>query len=400
MEGVTMRLAAIMIIFSLFVMPQAYASRIKDIASIAGVRENQLVGYGLVVGLDGTGDKTSQTPFTQQTFKNMLIQFGIKLPAGLNIELKNVAAVAVSANLPAFAKPGQKLDITVSSLGNATSLRGGELLMTPLRGADNQVYAVGQGSVVVSGFGAAGSDGSKVTVNSTSTGRIPNGATVEKTVETLFVKNGVVTFELNEPDFTTAQHIATSINKMFNRRIANPVDATSVDVHLAPLVARPLKYAPRISDYKDEDQYRQALANYIPQSEYIPYIASIENINMPSIKNKAKIIVNSRTGTIVVDENITITPVAVAHGNLSVVVSERPFVSQPNAFGTGSTVTGTASDINVNQAPSRAFTFESGASLKDLVDQINRVGAAPGDLIAILEAIKRAGAMQADLEVI
>lgn len=374
-----------------------YASRVKDVAGIAGVRTNQLVGYGLVVGLDGTGDRTSQAPFTQQTFRNMLLQFGIRIPAGLNFELKNIAAVAISANFPPFAKIGQKLDVTVLSLGNATSLRGGQLLMTPLRGADNQVYAMAQGSVIVSGFGAQGSDGSKVTVNVTNSGSIPNGATIENTIDTPFIKNGVVTLELRDYDFTASQSIADVINKQFKRNIAKPIDGNSIDVDLSSFVHRRL---PGRSRSVKDDSIADYDRSEPPASLYIPFIARIEELVVPSINVKAKIIVNSRTGTIVMDDDVTISSVAVAHGNLSVVVSERPYVSQPQAFSDGKTVTGSASDININQTQNRAFIIKAGASLKDLVDEINRVGAAPGDLIAILEAIKATGAIHAELEVI
>lgn len=372
------------------------ASRIKDLVDIAGVRENQIVGYGLVVGLDGTGDKISQSPFTQQSFRNMLVQFGIRLPQALNFDLKNVAAVAVSAKLPPFAKLGQNIDVNVSSLGNATSLRGGELLMTELRGADNQVYAVAQGSVVVSGFGAQGSDGSKVTVNVTSSGRIPNGATVEQTVEPPFVKNGILTLELQTPDFTTAEKIANAINKSFFRKIAKPTDASAISVNLQSFV-RPVY--PN-AHYKDDGSLENVAPKPINTSDYVHYIAKIENIEVNQTGGRARIIVNSRTGTIVIDENVVISPVAVAHGNLSVVVSERPYVSQPNELAAGRTVTGSASDININQTENRAFLLQTGTTLKDLVDEINRVGAAPGDIIAILEAVKASGALHADLEVI
>lgn len=379
------------------------AARIKDITSMAGVRDNQLVGYGLVVGLDGTGDKTAQAPFTQQTFKNMLLQFGIKIPNAVSFETKNVATVAISAKLIPFAKIGQRIDVTVSSVGNATSLRGGELLMTPLRGADNQVYAIAQGSVVVSGFGAQGADGSKVTVNSTSSGRIPNGATVERTLDMPFAQNGIITFELDEPDFSTAEKMAKVINASFNHDIAKAMDATAVTVNLNSFV--PVTYEARRQagpSFKDDIDDDRNNVNNRPErlSAFIPYISKIENLLLDPEHVGARIIVNSRTGTIVMDENVVIDSVAVSHGNLSVVVSEKPFVSQPNALASGSTVSGTASDININQSQNRAFLLKTGTSLKDLVDEINRVGTAPGDLISILEAIKASGALHADLEVI
>lgn len=366
----------------------ASAARIKDITNIAGVRDNQLVGYGLVVGLDGTGDKVNQTPFTQQSFTNMLNEFGIRLPKNVNLQLKNVAAVAISATLVPFAKTGQKMDVTVLSLGNSTSLRGGSLLMAPLLGADGKVYAVAQGSVVVSGFGAQGQDGSKVTVNVTSSGRIANGATVENTIEMPFVQHGAITFELTQPDFTTAERIEQAINRNFGYKIAHAVDASAIAVRVGSRLA--------FKGTKAEE----AVEEDPDMSQYVPLIARIENITLEPATVKARVVVNSRTGTIVVGQDVTIAPVAVSHGNLSVVVAETPFVSQPNALASGKTVSGTVSNININQAQNRAFVLAPGPSLKDLVDAINRVGAAPGDLIAILEAINAAGALHADLEVI
>lgn len=396
-----------MMIFSFLVVSSTtYSARIKDITNLAGVRENQLVGYGLVVGLDGTGDKVNQTPFTQQSFLNMLQQFGIRLPLGVNLQLKNVAAVALSTNLPPFAKVGQKLDVTIASLGNATSLRGGELLLTPLRGADGQVYGMAQGSVIVSGFGAQGADGSKVTVNVTSSGRIPNGATVEKVIDMPFVKDGAIVFELLQADFTTAERIEQVINKEFKRKVAHALDASSIRVKVGNLPYDtsyvPVYHGDVASSMKGEDQDYYANERYqkYQMAQYVPIIARIENLTLDPAEVRAKVIVNSRTGTIVVDQNVYISPVAVAHGNLSVVVSERPYVSQPNAFSNGKTVKGSASDININQNQNRAFVFAPGASLNDLVNAINTVGAAPGDVIAILEAIKSAGALHADLEVI
>lgn len=396
-----MRKGAIFSIVSMLVLMVSgpvSATRIKDLTSIAGVRDNQLVGYGLVVGLDGTGDKTSQSPYTQQTFRNMLTQFGIRIPRGVNFDSKNIAVVAISAKLPPFAKIGQNIDITVSSLGNASSLRGGELLMAELRGADNQVYAVAQGSVVVSGFGAQGSDGSKVTVNVLASGRIPNGATVENTIDPPFVKDGIVTFQLLEPDFSSSEKIAKAINSNFNQKIAKPVDATSINVNLRRFV-RPV-YANAHASYKDD--IVGLPKTYGPKNlgDYVHYISRIENIVVTPANGRARIVVNSRTGTIVIDQNVMISPVAVSHGNLSVVVSETPYVSQPNEFSNGRTVKGSASDININQAPSHTFLLQTGTSLRDLVDEINRVGAAPGDIIAILEAVKADGALHADLDII
>lgn len=387
-----MRLAKypLILICLIFLVSTAFSARIKDIAGLAGVRDNQLVGYGLVVGLDGTGDKTNQTPFTDQTFQNMLLQFGIRLPTNAKAsQLRNVAAVAISAKLPPFARQGQKLDVTVLSLGNATSLRGGSLLMAPLRGADGKTYAVSQGSVVVSGFGAQGSDGSKVVVNSTSSGRIPSGAIVENTVDTPFVKNGAITLELAQPDFTTAERIEKAINHDFGYKVAQALDASAVLVQVRDIH--------QFHGFKHDDGPVDELTE---RSRYVPFVSRIQNIELDPAEVGAKVVVNSRTGTIVIGHNVTLAPVAVSHGNLSVIVTERPFVSQPGAFSNGRTVVGKASDINVSQQQNRAFVFDPGPSLNDVVEAINLVGAAPGDLIAILEAIAAAGALHAELEVI
>lgn len=371
------------------------AARIKDITSMAGVRENPLVGYGLVVGLDGTGDKTSQVPFTEQSFRNMLLQFGIRIPEGRSMLLRNIAAVSVSATLHPFARIGQKMDVTISSLGNATSLRGGSLMMVPLRGADNQIYAMAQGNVVVSGFGAQGTDGSKVSVNITNTGRIANGATVEKTIDMPYLKNGMIVFELSQPDFTTAQRIAETINEELGYNAAQPIDAGAVAVQVNNTV-------------KKDD--------FLNHNSQVNFIADLENLKVRPGEVSARVVVNSRSGTIVIGQDVTVSPVAVAHGNLTVSVSETPFVSQPGPFSQAPiiagdhstvnansnvrTVEGSDSNIQITQQKSRAFLLNPGASLKNVVDAINRVGAAPGDLIAILEAIKEAGALHADLEII
>jgi flagellar P-ring protein precursor FlgI len=319
------------------------------------------------------------------------------MPTSGNSQLKNVAAVALSANLPPFARNGQKIDVTILSMGNATSLRGGSLLMAPLKGADGKVYAMSQGSVVVSGFGAQGSDGSKVTVNVTSSGTIPNGATVENTIDTPFIKDGMITFQLTQPDFTTAERMEQAINHEFGFPVAHALDASAIAINagrLAPL--RPKEGVYR--GYKGEELADNP--NDVDQSRYVPFISRIENIELKPADVKAKVIVNSRTGTIVIGSNVTIAPVAVSHGNLSVIVTERPYVSQPQAFSNGKTVTGKASNINITQQQERAFVFAPGSSLNDLVDAVNSVGAAPGDLISILEAVKAAGALTADLEVI
>ena len=345
--------------------------RVKDLASVAGVRSNQLVGYGLVVGLDGTGDQTSQAPFTVQSIKNMLARFGVTIPPNVNPQLKNVAAVTVSAELPPFSKPGQTIDVTVASIGNAGSLRGGTLLMAPLRGIDGEVYAIAQGSLIVSGFGVSGKDGSRIALNVPSGGRVPNGATVERAVPTSFATEPYVTLNLNTPDFTTATRLAAGINDLLGAGTATPLDAVSVRV------AAPVDPGQRIA-----------------------YVATLENVEIEPGAAPARVIVNSRTGTVVIGSNVRVMPAAVAHGSLSVTITERTDVSQPNAFAEGSTVAVPRSEVSVEAPPARMFKFEAGVSLDELVQAVNRVGAAPGDLVAILEALKQAGALRAELIVI
>jgi flagellar P-ring protein precursor FlgI len=349
----------------------AHAERVKDIASVAGVRTNQLVGYGLVVGLDGSGDQTSQTPFTLQSIENMLAQYGIVVPDNVKPQLKNVAAVTVQAELPAFAKPGQTIDVTVSSIGNAKSLRGGSLLMAPLRGADGEIYAVAQGNLVVSGFGAQGKDGSKISVNVVSAGRIPNGATVERAAPSAFTAEPWLLFNLNTPDFTTAQRLAQSINDRFGPSLAEAIDATSVQV-LAPAES----------------------------GRRVAFLAELEMMELDPGEAPARVIVNSRTGTVVIGSHVKVMPAAVAHGSLSVTIRENTQVSQPAPFGDGRTAVVPQSDVEVVQEDSRMFLFEPGVTLDQIVQAVNRVGAAPGDLVAILEALKEAGALRAELVVI
>jgi flagellar P-ring protein precursor FlgI len=347
------------------------AERVKDIATVAGVRGNQLVGYGLVVGLDGTGDQTSQTPFTIQALKNMLAQLGVLVPDNVNPQLRNVAAVTVQATLPPFSKPGQTIDITVSSIGNAQSLRGGALLMTPLRGADGEIYALAQGNLVVGGLGVQGDDGSRVSVNVPSTGRVPNGATVERMVPSALGTADSLVLNLNTPDFTTASRLADSINASLGGGVATTIDPISV----------------RVQAPADENQR-------------VGYIAHIENLEVEPAQAAAKVIVNSRTGTVVIGSNVRVTPAAVAHGSLVVRITETALVSQPNAFGRGDTVVVGQSDIDVDQGDGRMFLFEPGTSLNEIVEAVNQVGAAPGDLVAILEALREAGALRAQLIVI
>jgi len=351
----------------------ASADRIKDLASVAGVRHNQLAGYGLVVGLNGTGDQTSQTPFTVQSIKNMLTQFGVTIPPGTSLQLKNVAAVTVHAELPPFVKPGQAIDVTVSSIGNAKSLRGGSLLMAPLRGADGHTYAIAQGNLVVGGFGAGGNDGSSVTVNIPSAGRIPNGATVERAVPNDFLARDHILLNLHVSDFTTSHRLADLINTNMGEGTAKSLDAVSVSVR-APA---------------DPGQ-RTAFLSYL------------ENLEVEPGQAAARVIINSRTGTVVIGSNVRVTPAAVSHGSLVVTISEQPLVSQPLApfSDAGETVVVPSSQVEITQEESSMFLFEPGTSLDEIVRTVNRVGAAPGDLVAILEALKQAGALRAELVVI
>ncbi len=350
----------------------AMAERVKDIARVNGVRSNPLIGYGLVVGLNGTGDQTSQAPFTVQSLKTMLAELGVTIPPGVNPQLKNVAAVAVSAELPPFAKPGQQIDVTVSSIGNAGSLRGGALLMTALKGADGEIYAIAQGNLVVGGFGASGSDGSRISVNVPSAGRIPNGASVERSVPDGMAQNGEeLMLDLNTADFTTVQRLLEVINERFGPETARAVDGGSVAVRA------PFDVSARVG-----------------------FMAQVENLELSPGDAPAKVVVNARTGTIVIGANVRVMPAAVAHGSLTVTISEGTEVSQPNALAGGVTVAAPSTDIAVEQTGSRMFVLQGGASLEDIVAAVNQVGAAPGDLIAILEALKQAGALRAELEII
>ncbi|MCP4040354.1 MAG: flagellar basal body P-ring protein FlgI [Gammaproteobacteria bacterium] len=345
--------------------------RIKDLTRVAGVRNNQLIGYGLVVGLDGTGDQTGQTPFTVQSMKSMLNRFGVRVPPNVNPQLKNVAAVTLHGNLPPFAKPGQTIDITVSTIGNAKSLRGGSLLMTPMQGADGQIYAIAQGNLVVGGFGAATEDGNSITVNIPTVGRIPNGAMVERPAPTVLGGADSITLNLNQSDFTTAKRVADAVNKAVGEGAARALDNTSVQVS-----------APRDS------------------SQRVAFLSIIENISLEPAEAAAKVIVNSRTGTIVIGRHVRVSMAAVAHGKLSVSITNATEVSQPAPLSGGATTVVPASNIRVQEEDVRAFLFKPGISLNEIVRAINQVGAAPSDLVAILEALKQAGALRAELIVI
>ena len=330
----------------------AHASRIKDLASVEGVRSNQLIGYGLVVGLPGTGEKNNA--FTEQTFRTMLNNFGIKVPDNIKPKIKDVAPVAIHADLPPFSKPGQTIDVTVSAIGEAKSLRGGTLLQTFLKGLDGRVYAVAQGSLVVGGLGAEGADGSKVVVNTPTVGRIANGATVEREVPNSFSQGDTITFNLNRPDFTTARRLADVVNDLVGPNTAQAMDATSIKV-----------FAPR------------------DPAQRVSYLSTIENLEVDPASESAKM-----------------RPAAISHGGLTVTIAENQQVSQPNPLAGGQTAVTNNSTINVQQDPGRMFKLDTGATLDDLVRAVNQVGVAPGDLMAILEALQQAGAIQGQLVIL
>jgi flagellar P-ring protein precursor FlgI len=348
----------------------AQAERIRDLATIQGVRPNQLIGYGLVVGLDGSGDQTTQAPFTVQSLQSMLTQLGITLPPGTRLQLKNVAAVMVTAMLPAFAQPGQPIDVTVSSLGDAKSLRGGTLLMTPLKGADGQVYAIAQGNVLVGGVGAS-QGGSSVQVNHLAAGRIPAGATVERAVASSFPTAERVRLELAHGDFSTAAAVADAVNRRFGAGMASALDARVVEVR-APADG----------------------------TERVRFMGDLENVEVALAQPPAKVVLNGRTGSIVMNRTVTLEPAAVAHGNLAVMISSQPVISQPAPISQGQTVVTEKTDIEVKQDGSKLVALTGGANLADVVRALNTLGANAQDLLAILQALKAAGSLRAEIEVI
>lgn len=360
---------ALTIFTSLFASTNVHAARLKDMASVEGVRSNQLTGYGLVVGLSGTGDKNNE--FGSQSFKSMLNNFGIKVPENTNLKIKDVSPVVVHAELPPFAKPGQKIDVTVSAIGEATSLRGGSLVQTVLKGIDGNIYAVAQGSLVVGGLGVEGKDGSRVIINTPTVGRIANGAIVEREVPTSFASSDDVVFNLNRPDFTSARNVANAINGLFGENTAIAQDAVSIRV-LAP-----------------RDPTRR-----------VEFLSTLENLNIDEGQDLAKIVVNSRTGTIVIGSNVKLKPVAVTHGGLTVTVNEDFDVSQPNSFSEGQTVVTPDSSIQATEKQGKMFKLDTGATLDDLVRAINEIGLAPGDLMSVLEALDKAGAIEGQLVII
>lgn len=350
----------------------AQAQRIKDLISVQGIRDNQLIGYGLVVGLDGTGDQTTQTPFTTQSINNMLKQSGVYLPpaSSTTMRLKNVAAVMVTAVMPPYAQIGQALDVTVSSIGNAASLRGGTLLMTPLKGMDGQIYAVAQGNVLIGGYGAS-QDGNAVKTNQLNAGLISDGASVERLVPTSVAEDGVIRVELGNADFTTASRVVNAINQHFGMSTAAAQDARVIVVR-------------------------------VPQtaSNQVAFLGEMENLEVNPGQMAAKVILNARTGSVVMNQVVKLDPCAISHGDLTVVVTSTPIISQPGAFSNGNTVVQRQTQIGVNSQPGRVLELEGGPTLSDVVEALNSIGATPQDLLSILQAMKVAGALHADLEII
>jgi flagellar P-ring protein precursor FlgI len=364
--------AVLCLLASLWMAGSAQASRIKEVAAVEGVRSNQLTGFGLVVGLDGTGDQTTQMPYTSQGITNYLKQLGISLPAAAvaQLQLKNVAAVLVTAQLPAFARPGQAIDVNVSSVGNSKSLKGGMLITTPLKGADGEVYALAQGNLIVAGAGAA-AGGSKVQINHLSAGRIPGGAQVERSVPTPLLEGDSINLGLEASDFQTARRVAQAINKRFGEGSAKALDGRTIKVN-----------APTASDAR------------------VSFIAEMEELQLEASVPSAKVVINSRTGSIVLNQAVSLGACAIAHGNLSVSISTTPVVSQPNALSSGQTVVTEKSNIQIKQEPGILIQVPASPQLADVVRALNALGATPQDLLAILQAIKSAGALNAELEVI
>ena len=358
---------------ALFTALPASALRIKEVAAVQGVRSNQLTGYGLIVGLDGTGDQTTQMPYTTQSVQNYLQQMGITLPSNINarnIQLKNVAAVVVTAELPPFAQPGQQIDVVVSSMGNAKSLKGGTLITTPLRGADGEIYALAQGNMVVGGAGAS-QGGSKVQINHLSAGRIPMGAQVERAVPSPFNEGDTIRLGLNAADFQTASKVVQVINSRYGLGTAAALDGRTVEVR-APM----------------------------DPSARVGFMAAIEELQLTGSRPAAKVVINPRTGSIVMNQAVSLKPSAIAHGNLAITIDSTPVISQPNAFSQGETVVREKANIQVTQEPGSIVNVPSSANLADVVRSLNALGATPQDLLAILQALKAAGALEAELEVL
>ena len=371
LSSVWYRCAALLLTLGLLGAP-AWAARIKEVAAIDGVRSNQLTGFGLVVGLDGTGDQTTQMPYTSQGLSNYLQQLGITLPAASlsQLQLKNVAAVLVTAQLPAFARPGQTVDANVSSLGNSKSLKGGMLISTPLRGVDGEIYALAQGNLIVGGAGAS-AGGSKVQINHLSAGRVPGGAQVERVVPTPLLEGDTIALGLSASDFQTAQRVAQAINRRFGPGYARALDGRTVEVR-AP----------------------------VDPNARVSFIAEMEELQLEASIPSAKVVINARTGSIVLNQAVTLGPCAIAHGNLSITISSTPVISQPNPLSQGQTVVAQKSNIQITQEPGILIQIPPSPQLADVVRALNVLGATPQDLLAILQAIKAAGALNAELEVI
>ena len=349
----------------------AQAARIKEVASVQGVRMNQLTGYGLVVGLDGTGDQNTSAPFLTQSLLALLQQMGVTVPAGQNMQLKNIATVMVTAQLPAFAQPGQTIDVNVSSLANAKSLRGGTLIATPLKGADGQIYAMAQGNLIIAGAGAAAA-GSKVTINHLSAGRIPEGATVERSVATPMNQGDSIQLDLSSNDYATAREVVRAINNRMGSGTADAIDGRSVRVRM------PVSADARVN-----------------------FMAEIENLDIKLASPAARVVINARTGSVVMNQAVTLAACAVAHGNLSVTISTTPSVSQPGPFSkNGQTAITEKADITITQQAGALIQMAPWVKLADVVKALNSLGATPQDLLAILQAMKSAGALTAELEVI
>jgi len=365
-------LALCLSLLSVVFASNAQAARIKEVAAVEGVRSNQLTGFGLVVGLDGTGDQTTQMPYTSQGIANYLQQLGITLPAASasSLQMKNVAAVLVTAQLPAFARPGQAIDVNVSSVGNSKSLKGGMLISTPLKGADGEIYAMAQGNLIIAGAGAAAA-GSKVQVNHLSAGRIPNGAQVERTVPTPLQEGSSLILGLQASDFQTARNVAQAINTRFGAGSAQALDGRTIKVN-AP----------------------------IDSNARVTFMAELEELPLQDSVASAKVVINARTGSIVLNQAVTLGACAIAHGNLSISISTTPSVSQPNALSAGQTKVTEKSDIQIKAEPGMLIQLPASPQLADVVRALNSLGATPQDLLAILQAIKAAGALNAELEVI
>lgn len=359
----------LILLISLFLITSSsYAERIKDIANIDGVRENQLLGYGLVVGLNGTGDKTN---FSERSLVSMLKKFGINVPPGIKTNAKNIAAVAVSATLKSFAKPGQKLDVTISSLGNSKSLRGGTLLVTPLKALNGNIYAVAQGNLIVGGLDASGKDGSRITVNVPSVGRIPNGAIIEREVPNAFSAKPFIRINLKKSDFTTATNVVNSIDELLGKGTAKALDSETIEIQ-----------APSAANKK------------------VQFLSVIENIEVTVGEAAAKVIINSRTGTVVINQAVRVKPAAITHGGIMLKINENDEIEQPNPLAQGQTAQNADSELSVTEDKGRMFEFSEGVNLNEIVNAINKVGVAPSDLVVILEALRQADALKAELIVI